>query len=344
MNTESNKAIIALTSNGRKLALNIKKYIECDVYVNDKFLCEDTISIKGKFKEFVGNIFYKYDYLIFIMATGIVVRSICPYIKDKTQDPAIIVMDEMGKNVISLLSGHIGGANEMTMKLSDYLDSNPVITTATDVNDKSALDMIIKKIDAHIDDFKENVKRVNSYLVEGKKVGIYMDGYYDIDTRGFVIINDKNNIDDVDTLIYITNKKYIDIKHKDIIKLTPRNIVLSVGCRRDTDSNLMHESFEDFLDKNNIDKNSIKTVGSVDLKKDEKAIIDLANKLKVKFKIVSREEILKVEDKFEKSEFVKKSIGVYSVVDPVSYILSGGNLIENKTKYKGITFGLGRLK
>ncbi|WP_099189800.1 cobalt-precorrin 5A hydrolase [Tepidibacter mesophilus] len=344
MSTESNKAVIALTSNGKKLALNIKKYIECDVYVNNKILCDNTMSIKGKFKEFVGDIFYKYEYLIFIMATGIVVRSICPYIKDKTQDPAIIVMDEMGKNVISLLSGHIGGANEMTIKLSEHLNSNPVITTATDVNNKSSLDMIIKKIDAHIDDFKENVKRVNSYLVEGKKVGIYMDGYYDIDTRGFVLINDKNNIDDVDTLVYITNKKNIDIKHKDIIKITPKNIVLSVGCRRDTDSNFMYESFKDFLDKENIDKDAIKIVGSVDLKKDEKAIIDLANKLGVRFEIVSREEILKVEDKFEKSEFVKKSIGVYSVVEPVSYILSGENLIVNKTKYKGITFGLGRLK
>ncbi|CAH2212012.1 cobalt-precorrin 5A hydrolase [Tepidibacter aestuarii] len=344
MNTESNKAVIALTSNGKNLALNIKKYMKCDVYVNNKILCDNTMPVKGKFKEFVGEIFYKYDYLIFIMATGIVVRSICPYIKDKTQDPAIIVMDEKGNNVISLLSGHIGGANEMTIKLSDYLNSNPVITTATDVNNKSALDMIIKKIDAHIDDFKQNVKRVNSYLVEGKKVGIYMEENYDIDTRGFVLIKDKNNIKDIDTLIYITNKKYIDIKHKDIIKLTPKNIVLSVGCRRDIDSNLMYESFEDFLNKKDIDINSIKVVGSVDLKKYEKAIIDLANKLGVKFEIVSREEILKVEDKFEKSEFVKKSIGVYSVVEPVSYILSGENLIANKTKYKGITFGLGRLK
>lgn len=344
MNTESNKAVIALTSNGKNLALNIKKYMKCDVYVNDKILCDNTMPVKGKFKKFVGEIFYKYDYLIFIMATGIVVRSICPYIKDKTKDPAVIVMDEKANNVISLLSGHIGGANEMTIKLSDYLNSNPVITTATDVNNKSSLDMIIKELDAYIDDFKENVKRVNSYLLEGRKVGIYMDDNYDIDTRGFVLIKDKNNISDIDTLIYITNKKYIDINHKDIIKITPKNIVLSVGCRRHTDSNLMYESFKDFLDTNNIDEKSIKMVGSVDLKKDEMAIIDLANKLKVKFEIVPREEILKVEDKFEKSEFVKKSIGVYSVVEPVSYILSDKNLIVNKTKYKGITFGLGRLR
>ncbi|SHK31844.1 cobalt-precorrin 5A hydrolase [Tepidibacter formicigenes] len=344
MNTENRIAVISLTSNGKNLALKIKSYLDADIYVSRKFWEQGLKEINKSFKEFIGDIFYKYDYLIFIMAIGIVVRSISKYIEDKTKDPAVIVLDEKGENVISLLSGHIGGANEMTIKISEYLNSNPVITTATDVNNKGSLDLIAKKINGYIDNFKQNIKYINSLLVENKKVGIYMDEYFDVDTRGFVKVDSINNIKNLDALVYITNKKNIDLEFNNLVKVVPKNLVLSVGCRKNTDFNLLYESLLNFLDKNNIDINSISEIGSVDVKKDEKAIIDLSKKLNIPFKVVSRDEILKIEDKFSKSEFVKKSIGVYSVVEPVAYILSGGNLILNKTKYKGITFGLGRLK
>ncbi|MDU7966452.1 MAG: cobalamin biosynthesis protein, partial [Paeniclostridium sordellii] len=100
---------------------------------------------------------------------------------------------------------------------------------------------------------------------------------------------------------------------------------------------------DDLLYKYNIDKKSILKIGSVEVKKDEIGIIELARTLNVDFEIISLEEIQKVEDKFEKSEFVKKSIGVYSVAEPVAYLLSNRNLIVKKHKYKGITFSIGRL-
>ncbi|MGL5694794.1 MAG: cobalamin biosynthesis protein [Peptostreptococcaceae bacterium] len=107
---------------------------------------------------------------------------------------------------------------------------------------------------------------------------------------------------------------------------------------------MLQESLNDFVHKNNIDINSIKEVGSIEVKKDEKAIIDLSKKLNVPFKIISKEDISKVDYLFEKSEWVKKSVGVYSVAEPVAYILSNGNLIIEKNKYKGITFSIGRVE
>ena len=107
------------------------------------------------------------------MACGIVVRTIAPLIENKFSDPAILVSDEKGKNIISLLSGHMGGANEMTLYISNLLNSNPVITTATDVNDKSSLDMIAKKLNAHIYDFRNKVLKINSMLVNDEVVNLF---------------------------------------------------------------------------------------------------------------------------------------------------------------------------
>jgi cobalt-precorrin 5A hydrolase len=344
MNSENKIAIIAITNNGKKLAINIKKYIRnSDIYVTEKIHETGLNSISAKLNDFVGTIFYKYDYIIFIMATGIVVRSIAPYIRDKTIDPGIIVIDEKGTNVISLLSGHIGGANEMTLAISKFINSNPVITTATDVNNKSSLDMICKSINGYIENFKESVKLINSMLIDNRKVGIYIDGNYEVDTRGFIKLNDIKDIDKLDSIVCISNKKELNLNHNEVIKVIPKDIVVAIGCRKDTDSVFLYECFIDFINKNNVDKEAIKLIGSVEVKKDEKAILDLSEKLKVPFEIISINEIHKIEDKFEKSEFVKRSIGVYSVAEPVAYILSNENLIINKTKYKGITLAMGRV-
>lgn len=344
MSIDHKICIVAITLGGRELGLKLKGLLDCPLYVSEKFSTDECIAINKKFDKFVGELFSSYDYTIFIMATGIVVRSIATHIKDKTLDPAIIVLDEKGKNVISLLSGHIGGANEMTIRISNLLDANPVITTATDVNEKSAFDIITKSVNGYVDNYKTKIKEINSLLIQDKKIGLYMDEAFDIDTRGFTIINKDNINDDFEKIVYISSKKNIRNFKCEIIKIIPRNLVLSVGCRKDTDSDFMYESFLDFVKTNNIEEKAIIEIGSVDVKKDEKAIIDLSNKLNLPFKVVCREEILKIEDKFPKSEFVKKSIGVYSVSEPVAYLLSGGNLIIGKTKYKGITFGLGRVK
>ena len=367
MNIEGNIAIVCITENGKKLALNIQSLISnSHVYVVSnkqnklQIECEtkNIFLVKEKLSVLTKKLFKEYQYILFIMATGIVVRVIAPYIVSKFNDPAIMVTDEKGKNVISLLSGHMGGANEMTNFISNLINANPVITTATDVNKKSALDLIAKELDAHIDDFRDNVKDVNSMLVNNQEVGIYIDGKYDVDTRGFKILESLENIENIEKIVVITNKKDflnnyinehkrldIDKRHLEekIIKVIPKDLVIGIGCRRNTDSELLKESLYDLLEKYNIDIKSIKEIGSIDIKHDEKAIIDLSKSLSIPFKTISANEISKVDYLFEKSEFVKKNVGVYCVSEPVAYILSKGNLIIEKHKYKGITISVGRV-
>ena len=379
MNIDSKIAILCITSNGRSLACKIKSSLnDGDIYfinnkrdenllddndVISKSLEEDVeiYTVKKRLKFFVEDIFDKYEYILFIMATGIVVRTIAPLVTSKFSDPAILVTDEKGSNIISLLSGLMGGANEMTLHISDLINSNPVITTATDINKKSSLDMIAKKLNGHIVNFRDNVLDVNAMLVNGDAVGLYIDGEYNIDTRGFTVLDNSKSLEssissdeelkkiNLNTIVVISNKenlqidKYYEDKYR-IIKVTPRDIVIGIGCRRDTESHLLQDSLEDFLIKNNIDINSIKEIGSIEVKKDEKAIIDLSENLNVPFRVLSVEEISQVDYLFEKSEWVKKSVGVYSVAEPVAHLLSDGNVIIEKNKYKGITFSVGRLK
>ena len=356
MNLEDKKiAILSITNNGRELALRIKESMKSvDVFFIKKdtdYKNDEVIVVNQGLKEFISQIFDKYDYLVFIMATGIVVRTIAPLIISKFSDPAILVMDEKGNNIISLLSGHMGGANEMTLYMSDLINSHPVITTATDVNKKSSLDMIAKKLNGHIDDFRDNVLKINSMLVNNEEVHLYIDGNYKINHNGFTLYDEKTDLDKVRNLVIVTNKKDINkILNKNIenlnekiIKVTPKDIVIGVGCKKNTDSNHMKNSLIKFLAEYNIDINAVKEIGSIEIKKDEKAIIDLAKFLDVKFKTFSVEEISKVDYLYEKSDWVKKNVGVYSVSDPVAHLLSEGRVIINKQKYDGITFSIGRI-
>ena len=357
MNLEDKKiAILSITNNGRELALRIKESMKSvDVFFIKKdtdYKNDDVIVVNKGLKEFIPQIFDKYDYLVFLMATGIVVRTIAPLIISKFSDPAILVMDEKGNNIISLLSGHMGGANEMTLYMSDLINSHPVITTATDVNKKSSLDMIAKKLNGHIDDFRDNVLKINSMLVNNEEVHLYIDGNYKINHQGFTLYDEKTDLDKVRNLVIVTNKKDINkILNKNIenlnekiIKVTPKDIVIGVGCKKNTDSDHMKNSLIKFLAEYNIDINAVKEIGSIEIKKDEKAIIDLAKYLNVPFKTFSVEEISKVDYLYEKSDWVKKNVGVYSVSDPVAHLLSEGRVIINKQKYDGITFSIGRIE
>ena len=348
MSTEDKKiAILSITKNGEKLGLKIKSKIHnAHLYYVKKDAVEeksDVIYIKKKLKEFVPEIFNEYDYIIFIMACGIVVRTIAPLIENKFLDPAILVVDEKGKNIISLLSGHVGGANEMTLYISSLIDSNPVITTATDVNNKSSLDMIAKNLNAHIYDFRNKVLKINSKLVNNEKVNLFIDGDYNIDTRGFHLCS-KDEINDLDDIVVISNKKNLQLTNEDIIKVVPKNIVIGIGCRKNIDKEYMINSLSDFLHQQNIDINSIKEIGSIDIKKDEEALINLSKCLNVPFKTFTVQEISKVEHLYEKSDWVKQNVGVSSVAEPVAHLLSNGNLIIKKHKYNGITFSVGRVK
>lgn len=344
-------AYIAMTQTGKALALILQKQMgKGEIYVPQKLSDEDTLAIEGRLGLFMKQIFEQYDYLICIMAAGIVVRTIAPYVASKFKDPAVIVLDEKGQYVISLLSGHMGGANEMTRKLSQLIQAEPVITTATDVHEKAALDCILKELRAYTKDLRESVKSVNYGLVSGELIGLYIKGGYKVDERGFILLNGldqqrlKEQLKDMEKVVYISHEAQTDFSHPHLIKVVPRRLVLGVGCRKNTPIKHMLEAFDGFMERQGLDPYSIALIGSIELKKEEIAIKALAEKLEVPFQVVTKEEIIEVEHLFEGSSFVKQNVGVTCVAEPAAYLLGTRQVIASKEKDAGITFALGIAK
>ena len=348
-------AIIAVTEKGKNTAEKIASELEnVDVFFQ-----------KRGIKELTGELFNKYECIIFVSACGIAVRCISPFLKSKFEDPAVLVVDDNGNNVISLLSGHIGGANETTLKIADVLNANPVITTSTDTNKKGALDVIVSKIGGYVENLREFAKLVNSYLVDDKRVGIYFDSDYEsekdsLNLSGFELIDEKTEIDTIsklDALVSVTDKlrcwvdeivyniKKDNEEKEDLIyiKLVPRRIALGMGCRKNTETEKMIEEFSMFSALNNVHPAAIVKTGSLIIKKDEKCMIDLSKALCAEFNLFDVDEICTCDYMFDKSEFVKKNTGVYSVAQPSAYLLSG-NVISDKYKNNGTTFAFGRMK
>ncbi|QZY57363.1 cobalt-precorrin 5A hydrolase [Crassaminicella profunda] len=340
------KAIITLTKGGMKIGVKLLSAIdEAVLYVHPKFYIEgeNIKKIHGKMFDFTGEIFHQYRCLIFIMSTGIVVRSIAPYIKDKKTDPAVLVLDEKGKNVISLLSGHIGGANDYTKKIAEILDANPVITTASDVNESMAIDTLAMALDYEIEDFSDATK-VTAHIVNGEKVGIVSDIAIDIELPNNVTKIDKEHVDkEFKGLIYVSEKSIKKPIGIDCVVLRPKNIVFGIGCRRGKSEEEILKAVEETINDLKISKKSIKHIATVDIKKNEEGLIKAAKSLKVPLLIVEREDIKKVEAQFEHSEFVKKQIGVGSVCEPVAFLTSkDGKMIQKKKGYDGITIAVFR--
>lgn len=338
------RAILSVTTGGLKLARKIQESLGGDLYTLAKYCQDDHAQeIKGSLKSFMEQIFENYREIVMVMSCGIAVRSIAPYLKSKVTDPAVVVLDEKGNFVISLLSGHLGGANELAQSIALITKGQAVITTASDNLGLESVDMIAKRYQLHMDDL-EQVKKVTALLVNGKKVVLVNDSFLDIQVASlnrvkFSEVKEENP----DGIIYIGNKDDLNLSCLSIpvAKLCPRSLVLGIGCKKNTAEEKIYAAVEAFFRQHNILLTALKGIATVDLKKDEPGIIALAEKLSLPLDIVERSRIAPIENRFPCSDFVKRTIGVGCVSEPVAYLVSKeGRLVAPKTAYDGITLSL----
>ena len=315
-------AVWTVTRGAGLNGVEIKNKIEgIDVFTLSKFKIDNSIQIEN-FTEELNEAFNKYDGHIFIMATGIVIRKIVSLIKSKDIDPAVVVIDEGMNFVISLLSGHLGGANDLTQNLHEIFGLVPIITTSSDVTGKIAVDTLSQKLKCNLKSL-EAAKKVTSLIVDGKNVELSLPkNICNENPEGVVVISNKENLE--------------------VVHLYPENLVIGIGSRRGIEKEKVYEFLIETLEKHNLSLKSIKHFATVDLKADEKGIVETARELGKELKIVSREEILTVEDMFHGSEFVKKEIGVKAVSEPCAYLTSSkdGKFIEIKAKKDGMTISI----
>lgn len=317
--------IIAFTENGNALLEKIVSSID------ESFDCYDKSS--QDLKLWLRETFYKSSAVIFIGAIGIATRLIANLICSKDTDPAVIVIDELGRFVIPILSGHIGGANELSEKLASKLNATCVITTATDINNKFAVDVWSSKNDLVIDDISK-IKNISSVILKNEKVGLYSD--FEIFGK---IPKELTLNENCDTGICVSldqNKK----PFKTTLNIIPKIITIGVGCRKDTKLESIEEFILETLKINNISLKAVRYLASIDLKKEEKCLLELANKYNIEFHTFSAEELNNVAGSFEGSEFVKATTGVDNVCERSAVLQSGGKLLLKKTANNGMTIAI----
>ena len=270
--------------------------------------------------------------IIFISSTGIAVRAVSPYLKGKTIDPGVVVVDAKGQYAISLLSGHLGGGNELAIKVSEILKATPVITTATDSLGIKAPDIIAKENNLLISDMKK-AKYISALLIEGKKV-VFQDKDKIIDIpKGYIEYNEGT---ESCPKVIVTNKR---VNSEDLV-LARKNIILGIGCKKDVPKERMLKFIKESLKAYGYREDSILKIATIDLKAKEEAILNLAQMFNVPIEIYSRDEVKKIEHLFKGSDFVKKSIGVGAVAEPCVYLSKGKIAVERIAK-EGMTLCIG---
>src|SRR5919107_498591 len=170
-------AIVAITRHGIEIARRIKqKMPEVEIYVPAKHNDggNDILWFSEQSMQLVAKLFKSYDALICIFSLGAVIRMVAPHLIDKKSDPAVLVIDDRAKNVISALSGHLGGANALSRLVASFLGAQPIITTAADVNETIAVDLVGREFNWTIQNF-ENVNKVSAFMVNEEKIALYQD-------------------------------------------------------------------------------------------------------------------------------------------------------------------------
>lgn len=336
-------AVISFTSSGKEISEKIKKKLS----VLDSSKLYDVIEItKQTFDDKVSNhmedIFSLYDAIIFIASTGIAVRLIAPFVNSKTSDPAVIVIDDLGKYAISLLSGHIGGANELTLEISGILKSKAIITTASDGRGIDAIDVFAKRNNFYIEDMKM-AKVLTALMVEGKRIKLISEVDVKINYENIEYVK---NEDFFEGIIVVSSDQNIEQylnKEEDrpVCILRPKNLNIGIGCRRGKTKDEIKFGIEEVFKDNNLSLNSVRNIGTIDIKHDEVGIIEVSKELNAEMILFSKSDIEGVSDKFDKSKFVKSNVGVTSVSEPSAYLL-GKEMIVYKKIFSGVTIAVSR--
>lgn len=348
-------AIWIVTPNGAKLAGKLYENLEdVDLYAtkNSTITALAHIEFEGLAKALKPK-FHQYSGHIFIMSTGIVVRVIGPLIKHKTEDPAVVVVDDGGNYAISLLSGHLGGANELTRRVAGIIGADPVITTATDVHQVPAIDVLAKAKNL----FVENpgcIKTVNMALLKGEPVYVhdpfnFINGclpnsvacdFSELKQTGKDMPQTVENM--MLPAVYIDDVR-LDLPPQ-VLVLRPASLVAGIGCNRNTGAEEIKALLDDVLAANRLVSSSLKCLASIDVKADEGGLIALADHLGLPLFFFTRRELNRVKTIKNPSAVVEKHVGVKSVCEAAAILAArNGALIVPKQTTRNATVAVARI-
>lgn len=332
-----NIQLVSFTKQGGRLCARLQEKLNSQEHYalgHCKYNIDGIKPLKGSIKDFIGTAFEACDAIIFIGAAGIAVRAIAAFVKSKATDPAVLVIDDTARYVIPILSGHMGGANELAHTIADILCALPIITTSTDCNYKFAVDTWAVNNDLHIANV-ENIKHISAALLNGEPVGLYSDYPIDGDLPEGLCVMDNTR---VGISISLENKHCF----KHTLQLIPKQYVLGIGCRKDTKYEDLLELVNSVLLEYSISQKEIMAIASIDLKAKEQALLKLCKEMRVPFRTYSAQELSSVAGEFTESSFVKETTGVDNVCERAAIRACDGELLMKKTCRAGITLSIAK--
>jgi cobalt-precorrin 5A hydrolase len=298
-------------------------------------------------KSLVERLWHEVEGLVCIMATGIVVRIISPLLQGKDKDPAVVVMDDAGKFAVSLLSGHLGGANELAEKCALRIGSTAVITTATDVHGLPSFDMLAKDHGWIIDDLSR-IRVLNTLLLENSEIAV-------VDPTGLVerYFSGRGKLSfhadfacalqsGAQGFLFVTNRILSpEVQSSDILILRPGNLVLGIGCNSGTDAGEIEAVVRLNLQKLLLSEKSVKCIATAAAKRDEEGLLTFADKNSIPVVFFENSELNGIKTPSPPSQYALDAIGAAGVAEPAALLASGnGTLILKKVKSGNVTLAI----
>ena len=282
-----------------------------------------------KAEEWAARAFSRSEGLIFVGATGIAVRSISPHLRHKSTDPAVVVVDEGGQFVIPILSGHLGGANDLAREMAALIRAIPVITTATDVNGVFAVDQWARQQGLLVCN-PERILPVSSRLLAGETVGFFSAWPIAGELPAGLCMVSR---EDAQIVLDLHRPE------RETLWLCPKRVRVGMGCRRGTPAPALRTLLEEVLVQESIPEKAVCALCTIDLKKDEGGLQELVGALNVPLTTYSAQELAQVPGDFTPSPFVEQITGVDNVCERAA-LACGGTLLRHKTAKDGATVAL----
>ncbi|OEH93124.1 cobalt-precorrin 5A hydrolase [Bacillus solimangrovi] len=350
-------AIVAITKHGVTLARNLSnEFQRADVYYMSKFASGDEEEkgyqlFEGSVRLLLPSLFSSYKGIILIISLGAVVRMIAPLLKDKKVDPGVVVLDDKGENVISVLSGHLGGANELTREIAELIQARPIVTTASDVQKTIPVDLFGREF-GWVWESAEKLTPVSASVVNEEKVVVIQESgeknwwKYDKPLPKNIIVcsSTKEAINERPDAALVVTHRELNTDERTLLNngvlYRPKVIVLGIGCNRGTSAEEIEAVIEDALQQLKISKKSVKAIATIDLKKDEEGLLEITRKHQWQFVYYTPEQLNEVP--FEnRSEVVYKYTGAYGVSEPAAKLYSGAKeLLLEKQKSGNVTISV----
>ncbi len=341
-------AVWVLTANGLDLAQRLSRCwsglnLHCPLRLAGA--CQHlTVRPFDRLIDAVAENFHRYSGHIFIMATGIVVRGIAPLLRHKSLDPAVVVVDDAGRFAISLVAGHIGGANCLAKDVAARLDAVAVITTATDSHGRPAVDALAMEAGLKIEN-PGAIKAINMALLAGEPVALHDPGVWLAEALGAsahpIVCGAQGWPEGIPQGIFVDDR--CTALPSALLVLRPPSLVAGIGCNRNTPAEEIAGLLHDVLSAHGLSPFSLAAIASVDLKQDEGGLLSLATTLAVPLIFYSRESLNQVRHVPHPSPMAVKHIGVQSVCEAAALLNAGnGTLIVPKQKSANVTVAIAR--